>query len=133
MKEVVMSQEQVFYSDDAGVRVSNSRLIVGATTYALSGITSVSAVKYKAKRSPAIWTAIIGLLLAALGFNTTAVLGIVGIVILAIGVLWFFLIKDNIVVRIHTAGGETDAVSSTDASYIHKIVSALNDAIVHRG
>ena len=128
-----MSQEQVFYSDEAGVRVSSTRFIVGATTYALSGITSISAVRYKAKRSPAIWTAIIGLLLAVIGFSTTAVLGIVGIVILAIGVLWFFLIKDNFVVRVHTAGDETDAVVSTDESYINKIISALNDAIIHRG
>ena len=128
-----MSQEQVFYSDGAGVRVSSSRLIVEATTYALSGITSVSAVRLKAKRGPAIWTTIIGLLLAVIGFTTTAALGIVGIVILAIGVLWFFLIKDNFVVRIHTAGGETDAVISTDESYIQKIIAALNDAIVHRG
>ena len=128
-----MAQEQVFYSDDAGVRVSNSRFTVGATTYALSGITSVSVFRYPAKRSPAIWTAIIGLLLAVVGFNVTAMLGVAGIVILAIGILWFFRIKDTIVVRIHTAGGETDAVSSTDASYIHKIVAALNDAIVHRG
>ena len=128
-----MSQEQVFYSDEAGVRVSSTRFIVGATTYALSGITSISAVRYKAKRSPAIWTAIIGLLLAVIGFSTTAVLGIVGIVILAIAVLWFFLIKDNFVVRVHTAGDETDAVVSTDESYINKIISALNDAIIHRG
>jgi len=128
-----MSREQVFYSDEAGVRVSSTRFIVGATTYALSGITSISAVRYKAKRSPAIWTAIIGLLLAVIGFSTTAVLGIVGIVILAIAVLWFFLIKDNFVVRVHTAGDETDAVVSTDESYINKIISALNDAIIHRG
>lgn len=128
-----MSQEQVFFADDSGVRVSSSRFTVGATTYALSGITSVSAVRYKAKRSPAIWTAVIGVLLAVIGFNMTPAVGVVGIVVLAVGVLWFFLLKDTIVVRIHTAGGETDAVSSHDASYIHTIVSALNEAIVHRG
>jgi hypothetical protein len=128
-----MAQEQVFYSDDAGVRVSNSRFTVGATTYPLSGITSISAVRYPAKRSPAIWTAIIGLLLAAIGFNATAMLGVAGIVILAIGILWFFMLKDTFVVRTHTAGGETDAVSSTDEPYIHRIVAALNDAIVYRG
>jgi hypothetical protein len=129
-----MSQDSILYSDESGVRVSKARFIVGSNTYPLNGITSVGSVKRPAKHGGAIWTVIIGLLLAIIGFSAhITTLGIIGILVIAIGVIWYILVKDKYAVCIHTAGGETDAVISIDQSYISKIVAALNDAIERRG
>lgn len=62
--------------------------------------------------------------------------GTCGGVILLIGVgatIFYFVSKDHHWVRIGTAGGEVNAFGSTNADHINEIVTALNNAIIHRG
>jgi len=129
-----MSEEDVFYSDESGVRVTSTRFMVGSTTYPFTGITSIETTKIPAKRSSAIWTIIIGALVAISGLRIESIIGFIGVAVLAVGVIWLFTIKDTYVLRITTAAGQTDAVKNKgDPNYIQNIARALNDAIIQRG
>jgi hypothetical protein len=124
--------EQKFFEAD-GVLVTNTRFVRGNETFAMSGVTSVRAhTVVPPKTGPIIliiFGAIIGL--ASLQSSLSGVL--VGVVVIGLGILWFRGIKNSYFVRLVTASGERDAVSSFDANYIGGIVDAVNQAIIHRG
>ena len=123
-----------FYSDDRGVRITNTRAIIGTTTYAMANITSVSMGMKPANRTPGIAVAILGFLILLI----TGLLGssggvIFGVILLGIGILIAAIVKPTCTVRIGSASGETDAVSSKDKKYIQVIVNAMNEAFMKRG
>ncbi|MBI1925737.1 hypothetical protein HYR99_15975 [Candidatus Poribacteria bacterium] len=129
-----MEEEKVYFSHEKGVKVTSTRLIVGATTYPLAGIASVKTEKVGAKRRYAIWTIIIGLLVAAIGFKLHTYVTLTGAAILAIGVIWLAMLKDTHILRISTAAGEVDALKTKgNRTYIRHVADALNEAIVQRG
>ena len=120
-------QEKVFYQD-ANVTVTQSRFIAGSKTYAMRNISSVSLFKIEKSRAlPIILILIGGLML----FGDSS--RIFGVILVAIGVLWVVLIKDEYSVRISTNAGEVNSLVSEEQPYIQKIVDALNDAMIHRG
>jgi len=57
----------------------------------------------------------------------------IGFVLLAIGLLLLFLIKNEFAVRISTNSGEANSIVSKDRTYVQRIVDGLNEAIIHRG
>jgi hypothetical protein len=129
-----MTAEKTFYSDQTGVRITQSRAIFGAKTYTMNNVASVSAHRVPAKRGPAIGTLLIGLVLLVIGISSTIVVLIIfGILGMAVGALLIYLMKDTFVVRISSASGEADALASKDRSHIEQIVQALNEAIIARG
>ena len=126
-------KETTFYSDERGVRITNTRAIVGATTYAMANITSVSTAVKPANRTPGIVVAILGLLVLVI----TGLLGssggvIFGVIFLGLGILVAVIAKATYVVRIGSASGEADAISSKDEKYIQAIVQAMNEAFIKR-
>ena len=58
---------------------------------------------------------------------------IFGLLVLAGGIALIIMAKPTYVVAIGTAGGEVDALGSRDQDYVATIVSAMNEAIIHRG
>jgi hypothetical protein len=135
-------QETSFYSDQRGVRVTNTRVIFGNKTYSLANVSSVSVFTLAASR---IWWIIIGGVLGLFGIvgslgqlSSSAQGGSLacsfflvatGGCFLAFGILR----KDSHFVRLTASGGETNAWTSPDLSYIRAIVNAVNEAIVSRG
>jgi hypothetical protein len=117
--------EKTFLSTQAAT-VTNTRIIVPGKTYAMAGITSVRSETVSAKRGWAICTALIGLCLLAAREPGW------GIILLIVGVLWAFALKDSYAVAVNSASGEIHAVVSKDQKYISKIVQAVNQAIVYR-
>jgi len=123
-------KEITFYSDDRSVRITNTRVIVGATTYAMANITSVLMAKKPANRVPGIVLAILGLILLAIPVSGIRVLGVV---LLVLGILIAVIVKPTYTIRIGSASGESDAISSKDKKYVQGIVTAMNEAIIKRG
>jgi hypothetical protein len=125
-------QEVPFFTDNV-VTITNARAIILGTTYALANITSVRSWSVPKPAFPLL----LGILCLLAGVAIAlAGGGACGGVILLVGVVatvWYFASKDQHYVRIGTAGGEVNALQSTDPAYIDQVVTALNNAIIHRG
>jgi Family of unknown function (DUF6232) len=117
--------EQTFFEYE-DVKVTNARFISGSQTYAMSNVTSVKAFEQKPKRLAAIVVLIIGL---AVAINEP----VIGLVVAGGAALFLFMQKTVYHVMLSTSGGETSALKTYQQEYLHKVVSALNEAIVHRG
>ncbi len=129
--------EQTFL-DEGAIRVTNARFIAGRRTYAMHGITAVS---FHVKRQG--WIA--PLLLAAIAlFFSVVVLSpgaddaLVPLICVSL-IMWFFTfalwfgLRPSYSVRLTTASGESEALTSRDRARIQRVIDALNDAIVARG
>jgi hypothetical protein len=121
-------EEKIFLSE-GGVKVTNARFIVSSQTFAMSGITSINVSEDKPSRTvPAVIIALgIIALLGGKAFLPYA------IAVIAVGSSWFALQKSVFHVLLTTASGEAKALTSNNKKWITKVITALNDSIVHRG
>jgi len=123
-----------FYSDDKGVRITNTRAIFGQKTYSMNNITSVS----KGYKSP---NRTVGALCFLIGGFLSSVLfaleetgtGLFFAFIAIVGIILFVIQKGTHTVRLGSASGEATALESKDDTYIQDIVNAVNEAIIKRG
>jgi hypothetical protein len=140
------ANEQVIL-EEGQVRITNLRAILGPKTYAMSNITSVT----MAKSQPGTClpfalllggAALLALFLlsaySALSSPRTTdapswILLVVGAISLAIGIIVHRGAKPDYIVKIGSASGESNALSSRDRASIERIVGAMNQAIVMRG
>ncbi len=119
------NEEIVYYTDNYGVRVTNTRFIAGTATYPMAGITSIRTIKLRKSRSGPVWLIVLGcIFLIAYG---------AGLLLLIPGIIWICLIKDNYAVRISTAAAESNAIISKNPDYIEHISRAINEAVIKRG
>ena len=121
-----MSTEETTFFNHDGVRITNTRFIVDGQTFAMNNITSVKPLEQKPSRLfPAL------LILAGVfpGLNGTPS----ALVLALIGAIWWAMQKTVYHVMLHTAGGETSALKTHQKEYLQSVVTALNNAIVHRG
>ena len=128
--------EEVSIYQDANIHVSNLRAILQGKTYAMANVTSVSMFTQVANTTPGVIIAALGGLLALAGFGSDDGFGCFvtfGLMLLAVGIAYFVSQKNVYWVRIGSASGETNALSSRDRDYINRIVNAMNEAIVRRG
>jgi len=139
---VIERAEPTYYSDEKGVRITPTRLITpgksrneGPSTYAMTNITSVKTEKRDPNRWGGIITAIIGLILIAIGsqLRDGTALILFGVVLLGAGIAWTVLLKPTYHLRVSSASGETEPLSSKDKQYIDHVVTALNEALIKRG
>ena len=143
--------EQTFYTGK-GVTVTNSRFMVSGQTekwggqtpfdqtYAMQGVTSIRRDRMQPSRKWPIIIIVIGAIvtLSSFGvFGSSVGIGIVtllvGLAILAGGIMWFRALNMLHLVILQTAGGESRAVWSKDETFITQVVQALNQAISARG
>lgn len=124
--------EQKFFEGD-GVLVTNTRLVKGGETFAMSGVTSVRAhTVVPSKKGPIFFIVIGGITLLA-SLQSSLVAALIGVALIGLGIWWFRSIKNVYHVRLVTSSGERDAINSHSMEYIANIVSAVNQAIIHRG
>lgn len=121
--------EKTFFNAD-GISVTNARVVIGGQTYAMSGITSVRSIEEKPSRKGPIILGIIGAICLLPGEAAAIVFGLI---LIGLAVLWFIMTKPTYHVGLVSASGESKALSSKDAAYISKIVTAINEAIIARG
>lgn len=119
-----MAEEKVFF-DENGIKVTSARFICGGKTHSMAGVTSVEARVIPCNRKPPIILAVLGIIIAFFHWF--------GFVLIAAGAAWLFLQKKDFVVYLSSASGGSDAYINKNESFIDSIVSAVNDAIVHRG
>lgn len=117
--------ETTFFEYES-VRVTNTRFIVDGQTFAMNNITSVKPMEKKPNRVVPIVLIVLGVLPAINGAYA-------GLVLSAIGAIWFAMQKTVYHIMLHTAGGETSALKTNQKEYLQQVVTALNNAIVHRG
>lgn len=128
-----MADERSFFNEGSVV-ITNSRAVIGGTTYAMSNITSVGMGSTPASRALGIIIAIFGVLVL-LGGAAAESGGVIafGVVVLAVGIAAAVLPKPTYIVKLGSASGEQRALSSKDREFIERVVNAMNGAIVHRG
>jgi|ERR1700735_1741205 len=129
-----MAEETSFYSDNSGVRVTDKRVILKDTTYALANIASVSTNVEDPSLTGPIITIVLGLILLFGGFSGHGTGGyvIVGLVAIGLGVVWWKGCKPIWHLRIASASGEATPLKSTNKQWIASIAQAINEAIIHR-
>lgn len=129
-----MSEEISVYQD-ANIHVTNLRAMLQGKTYAMANITSVSMHTQAANNAPGVIIAVIGGMIAMslLAGRDAMGCGVFGLLLLAAGIAIALAAKSTYWVRIGSASGETNALSSNDRDYIQRIVNAMNEAIVRRG
>lgn len=135
MTTPAMAPEVTFYSDEGGVRVTNSRLIIGPITYAMLNITSVSRAVTKPNRLGPMLLLAIGALVIFASFSGHFEIGpfMIGVVFAGLGALVWKLQRNKYHLRIASASGEANAITSVNAEQIDKIVQAVNEAMIKRG
>ena len=125
--------EATFYTDEQGVRVTNTRLIVGSTTYSMSNITSVSRSIKKPSYTGPIFLCFFGIVFIALGLEQATGFAVFGVVLFIAGGLWWKGLKTEYGLRIASSSGESTPIISHNCDRIDKIVHAVNEAIISRG
>lgn len=121
--------EEKTFLNEGGVNVTSARFIVPSQTFAMSGITSVKAFREDPSR---VWPVIFLILGVLLMFGGGGAM-ICGIILASLSVAWLASQKAIFHILLATASGEAKALSSPDRQWIDKVVTALNDSIVHRG
>ncbi|WP_176079348.1 DUF6232 family protein [Paraburkholderia tropica] len=126
------------FLDLGDVKVTSARFVVPGQTFAMSGVTSV-----KHWRTPRKW--IFGAVLLVIGFPgllaSAGAVGqeksigplLIGLVMPVLGAYLLWRGRPHSQVRLQSASGETKAFTSRDDALVRRIVSAISDAIVHRG
>ena len=122
-------EEKTFFEQN-NVKVSNARFIVDGQTFAMNGVTSVKSVVVPPSRMGPIIVLLIGL---AILIGADGVGKLLGLAVAGAAAYFLYSQKATHTVVLNSASGEQNALSNTDASFITGVVTALNDALIHRG
>lgn len=123
------SNETEFFNSGHTV-VTNARFIVDGQTYAMNGVTSVKQGIKPADKKTGIWLVVIGIILFLVASGGAK---LIGLVLLSVGAWLIYKAKPIASVILQSSSGEVQALSSENLSFISNVVSALNQAIIHRG
>ena len=135
-----MADEQVFLNEN-DVYVSNTKILLHGTTYATANITSVTKGFTPASKGCAIIFVVIAafMTLGSLGavFSKEPGTGILMLLIcggaFAAGIYWLRSLKPTYHVLLASASGEREGLSSKDNDLVERVISAITNAITHRG
>ena len=125
-------KEKIFLSEE-GVSVTWSRIILYDQSYPVSGITSVRTQTKPPNHLGSILLVAFGILflLASVGGSSVGYLGI-GFLLIALAVPVWRSVKPTYSIFLGTAGGERQALSSTDAAYIGRVSKAIDKVLIAR-
>ncbi|HUW46251.1 MAG TPA: DUF6232 family protein [Dehalococcoidia bacterium] len=126
--------DPTYYSDEKGVRITATRLIIGSKTYAMANITSIERKIDPPNRRPGIIMAVIGVFILVICAVFESMSGILlGVFVLLGGILWAALVKPTYHLKVTSAAGEESPLTSKDGKYINQLVVAVNEALIKRG
>jgi len=124
--------DPTYYSDDKGVRITSTRLIVGEATYSMANITSIKTSKTGPNYAVGIIAAVIGLVFVGL-HGISSALAVIGVLLALGGIAFLLTTKPTFHLEVTSAAGEQSPLSSKDEKYIEKVAVALNEALIKRG
>ena len=130
-----MGAEVPVYHDE-NIHVTNLRAMLQGRTYAMANVTSVSMYTQAGNPLPGILLAMLGavsMLTLFAGKDAVGCALFFGLPLFIVGIVYTSRQTNLYWVRIGSASGETNALSSRDRDYILRIVGAMNEAIVMRG
>jgi len=126
--------DPTYYSDEKGVRITATRLIIGSKTYAMANITSIERKTDPPNRWPGIIMAVIGAFILVICAASEWESGILlGLFVLLGGILWAALLKPTYHLKVTSAAGEESPLTSKDGKYINQVAVAVNEALIKRG
>lgn len=135
-----MIDEKIFLSEGS-TYISNTKIVLGNTTYSTANITSVAKTYTPANTGCSVILVVLGVFgaLGAVASMFTKDVGS-GIVLLAfsaglvaLGVFWYRSLRPDYHVMLASASGERRGLTSKDQAAIDRVISAVTDAITHRG
>ena len=122
--------EKIFFEYE-DVKVTNSRFINGASTYAMAGITSIKLREKKPRMLDVFICILLVLILLFKAAENNEYL--IPAILLAILAFYFYKKKKTLyAIILATSGGETEALLSNQLNYTTQVVNALNEAIIYR-
>ncbi len=129
-----MVEETTYFSDDTGIRVTSSRVIIGNTTYSLANITSVSrTINNPSRVGPFVFIVTGVLILVASLSGESFGLSIIGAILAGLGTIAWRGLRPTYHLRIRSASGDSIALTSENKDRIDQVVRAINEAIIQRG
>jgi hypothetical protein len=130
--------DPTYYSDEKGVRVTATRLILpkttGSITYAMANITSIHTKPAYPTLSLGIILAVVGVIMMSIGpaFDFwPSTLALVGVALLIIGII--LAVRREYHLKVTSAAGEESPLTSKDRKYIDQVAVAINEALIKRG
>jgi len=143
---VVERADPTYYSDNEGVRITQSRLIIpgrnkheGPSTFSMANITSVKMKRNEPKRWIGILFFVIGIIFLVIGLTTdyseifTTIITGLGVIFIVLGIAMIILFKPRYCLQVSSASGETEPLESRDQDYINNVITAINEALIKRG
>jgi Family of unknown function (DUF6232) len=140
-------EETVFYQDEHGIRITNSRLIVRNCTYAMANLSSIQVEDPRylglVRRPWTPWgiaSLLLSIFAAVLAYNDEMAL-VPLLATLGVGTfgLWFAsLMKPRARVYEYNlymwnASGKARIITTRDAQHFNRVVQAINEAVIRRG
>ena len=130
MEEITPTVEKIFYDHD-NIFVSNSRVKVGSTVYAMSGITSAKISKTIERNYTYAWPVIIITIILSAVYSSPGpfIVGMLCVVAMYCG------LGDKVTYSLKTtcSSGELSLLKIEDKEQLENILESINNAIVFRG
>lgn len=134
MEHSQTATERTFYSDDDGVRITAARAVFPFATYAVADIDAVRSASTPARRGPAYFLAVVGLVLVVIGIVLASMgLAVTGFITVAVAGAVARAARREYHLLITSHAGESPVLTSHDREYVEKIAGAVNEALSHRG
>ncbi|MDC6285485.1 DUF6232 family protein [Ralstonia pseudosolanacearum] len=130
--------EKVFLKD-GGVMVSNARFVFNADTVAMGAVNSLSvrSMDLTPSNTFPVLLCIVSFvyILIAIFAADSPTNAVIGVIVLAIGILWWRSIRQRVMFTIYltTSSGELKTFESFDENAVRRVEKALTDSIVYRG
>ena len=128
-------ETEVSYYDQSGVRVTNKRLIIRNTTYAMADITSTSMTVENPNLTGPVLFIVFGLLVIVMGLTENPRSGVMAVIGVIVGGLGYFCLrgcKPVLNLRIVSASGKSTRLKSVNEEWIAGIARAINEARIRR-
>lgn len=139
-KETVEKTEPVYYSDERGICLTPSVLVVpgknqeSPSTYSLDNITSVKSETDISARIIGIVGMVFGLvILLAKDYISLGAGMVIGIVLIVLGVLIAVFVRPTYHLKIAGSHGEADVLKMSRKQEFDRILAALQQALAQRG
>ena len=131
------TQEKTIFQE-GNIHITDKRAVLGAKTYSIANITSVSTVENKPSACfPFVlislgFLAVLSYIIMLFSSESTPSVLIIGLIMVGIGFLIVRSQSTSYKIKIGSASGEIDGMTSKDKELISRIVKAMNEAIIMR-